>query len=116
MTSRTIALDIDNSIWDCYPLYNEAAKNIFGRGYDEDDCDDWFWLSQEFGKDYWKIFDEALSQKNLKNRRLYEGVVENVDKLRYLRFDIHFVTHNRKSESISNLSKSGCRNLLGISP
>jgi 5'(3')-deoxyribonucleotidase len=114
--NKTIALDIDATIWNCYPLYDEAAKNIFGRGYKEEDCDDWFWFEQEFGEDYWQIFDEALSQKNLYKRQLYDGVIENISKLKYLGFNLHFVTHNRKSESLRKPLKDWLQESFGDIP
>jgi hypothetical protein len=95
MKNRLIlGCDLDSTIWDSQSLYSEAAEELFGHGYSANDVTHYYWLRDEYGENYWQIFDKALHPDWIHKREMYPHVVDTVEDLKDFGVDIHFVTHN----------------------
>ena len=90
----TLGVDIDSTIWDSQKLYSEAAEELFGHGYSQDDVTHYYWLKEEYGENYWEIFNKALHPSWIHKRELYPNVVDAIEDLKSFGINIHFVTYN----------------------
>lgn len=90
----TLAFDIDSTIWDAEPLYSEAAEELFGHGFSAEDVTHFYWLRDEYGPDFWEIFNKALHPDWMHKREMYPGVEDVIEDLKDMGIRIHFITHN----------------------
>lgn len=97
--NETLYIDLDGTLLDTVPLFQEAEQALFGRVMPEDDKTHWYYYRDFHGANYYAIFDYALSVDMIPKRRMYEGVVPALYFVHYsLGLNIHIISHNKDYE------------------
>lgn len=89
-------IDIDNTIWDVYPAALDAGASMFGKRYTLEEIGSWWGWVNAFGKNYFKVFEEALAPEKVAEREMFPGVEDALWKLIDKGFWLHFMSHNPK--------------------
>jgi len=90
---KILFVDLDSTLWDTEPLYYEGMMRLFGRYIAPDERVDFNW-PRALGDNWWDLFDYALHPNKIYKREFYPYAVDALYKIVYMRFGIHFCSHN----------------------
>lgn len=94
--SKTLAVDVDSTIWDPGPWVCEAVLDVTGRVLDLETATVLTYLLDAYGEEAAaEIFDRVFRPDRVPERILYPGVADVLARLRSQRdVTVHFITEN----------------------